>query len=152
MTTSPARSFAAVLAGCALALAGCGSDEDTSSGAAPSASAMMADALTAAEREKSAALSMTATARGRSTDPQVSQFLAKPLGVKLSGGVSQAAVDLTGTAQFLGRNDRFGFRADQRRSFIRFADSWYGPSDGLERGKATAGEKADVREAVAALR
>jgi hypothetical protein len=152
MITFHARSFAAVLAGCALALAGCGSDEDTSSGAAPSASAMMADALTAAEREKSAALAMTASARGRSSDPQIRQFLAKPLGLKLKGGVSQTAVDLTGTAQWLGRGDTFGIRADQRRSFIRYADSWYGPGDGLESGRASAGDKADVREAVAALR
>ena len=146
----PTRPLAAALAGCALALAGCG-DDGGSSGSAPKASAMMADALTAAQREKSASMTMTVDARGASSDPQAQQLLAKPLALKLAGGVSDAAIALEGTAGFLGRTEPIGVRSDRRRSFIKYGASWYGPTDGLN-ASTDGDEQQDLEKAVAAVR
>ena len=133
-----------------VALIGCGDDDSASSQRPPSAAALMGDALRAADRQRSATISFSVDVRGGSPDPQVRQFLSKPITARLTGGVSERVVNLSGAVGALGRTERFGISADTERTFIGFRGTWYGPTDGLEQsGGDDAGE---LRRALAVVR
>jgi hypothetical protein len=159
-TSIPSRRVAADLAAAgALAVAGCGSDDDgnaenaAQSGPAPSAGQLFADSFRAAEGRRSASFRMDMTARGSATDPQLQQFLTEPLGLNLQGAAGRGAVDMTGRVSFRGRDNDVAVRADDRQSFVQVGGTWYGPGDGIDSAQERAGnDRAQTEEAIRVLR
>jgi hypothetical protein len=149
------RGVAAVLAASALAAGGCGADDDRPSaapaGPAPTAAELLTGAVRASEGTRSAAFKVDLSVKGRASDPQVQQFLGRPLGVTLTGAAAKGALTLKGHARWMGRKDRFAVRADAARSFIQYAGTWYGPDEGLETADRRSGKR-DTAEALRVLR
>jgi len=159
-TSLPSRRVAAAIAAAgALAVAGCGSDDDggtenaAQSGPAPSAGALFADSFRAAEGRRSAAFRMSMTARGSATDPQLQQFLTEPLGLNLQGAAGRNAVDMTGRLSFRGQDNDIALRANDRQSFVQVGGTWYGPGDGIDSAEERAGnDRAQTEQALRVLR
>ncbi len=115
-----------------LALAACGGDDRSgASERPPSASALMTEALRAADRQRSAFIAFAADVRGNSPDPEVRQFLGEPISVRLSGGVSERAISVAGAVGALGRREQLAVSADAARTFIGYGGTRYGPTTGL---------------------
>lgn len=148
--------LAGVLIAGALATAGCGSSENSpdskTAQRAPSPSTLLAEAMTASEKQDSAAFVLDAKLAAQSDDPQVDQFFAKPVAVKLTGAASPEAADLSGVVSLNDQRIKFGVRANAKQSFVSLMDKWYGPGSGLsDNATGAKNSKADLdkaREAV----
>ena len=138
---------AGALAAGAFALSGCGGQDS------PAVGDLLGESMQAAQKQDSATFSMQLSAHAPSSDPQVSQFLGKPLTVSASGAGSRTAVQVSGEVSINGQPYKLGARADESRTFVQLLGSWYGPGDGLnETERGVADNRAQAKEAVEKLR
>jgi hypothetical protein len=151
------RTLLLVVAAAMTIAAGCGSSDGqkpasgTSASAAPTPAQLLTRALQATKGKSSAGFTLEVTASAKSSDPQITQFLGKPLHVKLTGAAAKNAVDLTGSARVAGKDYPFAVRADQQRTFVQLLGTWYGPSSGLS-STSSATNPADAAKTLRVVR